>query len=94
MAAVSIHFAGRTKTPMLPMQWGLNGEPTWFAPRLVALWFSFGLAVLVRLLILFMEAYNPNELHRVSLGLILFSVIITVVHIVHMGAAARWAARQ
>ncbi len=94
MAAVSVHFAGSIKAPMLPMQWGLNGKPTWYAPRLLALWFSFGLAVLVRLLIFFLQEYNPDKLSSASLGLILFSVIITIAHIAHMAAAARWAARQ
>jgi hypothetical protein len=94
MAAVSVYFAGRINAPRLPMQWGIGREPTWFAPRLIAIWFSFGLAVLVRLLILFMEAYSPEKLHGVLVGLIAFSAIITVVHIAHMTAAERWAARQ
>jgi hypothetical protein len=94
MAAVSIHFAGRITAPKVPMQWGINGEPTWYAPRLVALWFSVGLAVLVRLFILFMEVYDPDKLHNAPIGLVLFSVIITIVHILQMSAAARWAARQ
>jgi hypothetical protein len=94
IAAASIYFSGRISAPALPMQWSIGGEPTWLAPRLVAIWFSFALAVLVRLLILVMETYNPQKLHGVSVGLIVFSVIITVVHIAHMTAAERWAARQ
>jgi hypothetical protein len=94
MAAVSIRFGGRVTTAMLPMQWSISGEPTWFAPRLVALWFSVGIAVGVRLVILLMEVYNPKKLHETSIGLILFSVIIAVVHIGHMMMAERWAARQ
>jgi hypothetical protein len=76
------------------MQWGFNGKATWHAPRLIVLWFSLGIAVLVRLLILLLEVYDPSKLHGVSLGLILFSVIITIVHVVHLSAAARWAAHQ
>ena len=94
MAAVSIYYAGRINAPKLPMQWGISVEPTWFAPRLIALWFSFGLAVLARLFIVLMETYAPQKLHDVSVGLIVFSVIITVIHIGHMIAAGRWAARQ
>ncbi len=94
MAAVSISFAGRITAPRLPMQWGFDGKPTWYAPRLVALWFSFGLAVLVRLFILVLEIYAPEKLNSAVLGVILFSVIITVIHVIHLRAAARWAARQ
>jgi len=94
MTAVSIYFAGRINAPRLPMQWGISGEPTWFAPRFIAIWFSLGLAVLVRLFILLIEAYDPQKLHGVSVALITFSIIITVVHITHMIAAERWAARQ
>jgi hypothetical protein len=94
MAGVSIYFAGRVTAPRLPMQWGFDRKPTWFAPRLVALWFSVGLAVLVRLFILVLETHAPEKLNKASLGLILFSVIIATAHVIHMRAAARWAARQ
>jgi hypothetical protein len=94
MVAVSIIFAGRTKAPRLPMQWGFTGEPTWYAPRLIALWFSVGLAILVRLLLVVLESFAPEKLHGASLGLILFSVIIAVVHLGHMVAAERWITRR
>jgi hypothetical protein len=94
MVAVSIVFAGRTTAPRLPMQWRLTGEPTWYAPRLVALWFLVGLAVLVRLVLVVVETYAPERLHGASLGLILFSVIIAVVHLGHLVAAERWTARR
>jgi hypothetical protein len=94
MAGASIHFGGRVTAPRLPMQWGFNREPTWYAPRLIALWFSVGLAVLVRLFILVLETSAPEKLNQASLGLILFSVIIATAHVIHLRAAARWAARQ
>lgn len=92
MAVTTLYFAPRIRTARVPMQWGFGGKPTWYAPRLVGLWWSPALAVFVRLLILAAATYTPDKVHHADLGLTLFSVILAILHAVHLMAVARWAA--
>ena len=47
--------------PTLPMQWGLNGQPTWYAPRAVALGFVPALAVFVMVAVSFGTKANGAQ---------------------------------
>jgi hypothetical protein len=47
IAGCAVHYGRRITVSRIPMQWGTNGRPTWFAPRLVGLWFSFGFTAIV-----------------------------------------------
>ncbi|CAO4152296.1 hypothetical protein LPLAFNJD_LOCUS3661 [Methylorubrum aminovorans] len=38
ISAINLTYGGNIKTEKVPMQWGVNGQPTWFAPRAVGLW--------------------------------------------------------
>ena len=46
--------------PTLPMQFGLDGQPTWRAPRRIALSFMPGLALLVFLPLLALAPGSPG----------------------------------
>ena len=47
IAGCAIRYGREITAPRIPMQWGTDGRPTWFAPRLVGLWFSFGFTAIV-----------------------------------------------
>ncbi len=44
----------------LPMQWGLDGRPTWYAPRRIALAFTPALGAVVLLAISFKETLGAG----------------------------------
>lgn len=49
MAAVAAIANLRIPAGRIPMQWGFDGKPTWFAPRMAGLWFVVALAAAVLL---------------------------------------------
>lgn len=38
ISAINLIYGGSIKTEKVPMQWGIDGQPTWFAPKTVGLW--------------------------------------------------------
>lgn len=38
--ALAIYFGERISASRIPMQWGVDGNPTWYAPRSVGLWWG------------------------------------------------------
>ena len=61
----------------LPMNWGLQGKPTWFAPRGVALAFTPALTILLVLIFSTWRAEAPGTLVFVSLACV-------AAHFVHL----------
>jgi hypothetical protein len=76
LAACNLYFAPRIRTARIAMQWGLDGQPTWYAPKTVGLWSLVALALAVRLLIWALSSYAPATVHGAEGGLLLFSLII------------------
>jgi len=70
------------------MQWSVSGNPTWHAPKLAAMWGPLALAVIIRLVIWAAQNTTPDKMHGVEIGLILFSAIILVVHVITLKIAA------
>jgi hypothetical protein len=71
------------------MQWGLGGQPTWYAPRLAAMWGPVAFALCVRVLIWLAMTYTPDKVHGAEIGVILFSTIAAVVHVGILMAARK-----
>lgn len=76
------------------MQWGFDGRPTWYAPRLGELWWAFGIAVAGRTVIFLLATYTPEKTNGVPYGIIIFSITIAAVHIAHLSAVTRWTSQQ
>jgi len=66
----------------LPMQWGLNGRPTWRAPRLMAVLFAPALATAI---LLITSSFAANA-HWVAMSV---AAIFVVVHAGHLYFALR-----
>ena len=83
-------FARRDR---LPMQWGLDGKPTWYAPRRVALAVVPGIPGLVLILaalsIPFPQARNVTD---AQLGPVLYGIAVVglAVFAGYLWMAARW----
>jgi hypothetical protein len=65
----------------IAMQWGLDGQPTWDAPKRIALWGMVIFMLTVRLIIWTAMTFAPEKVHGANLGLMLASVIIAASHI-------------
>jgi len=88
MAGCNLYFAPRIKADRIAMQWSVSGNPTWHAPKLAAMWGPLALAVVIRLVIWAAQNTTPDKVHGVEIGLILFSAIILVVHVITLKIAA------
>ncbi|WP_156042137.1 DUF1648 domain-containing protein [Bradyrhizobium sp. URHD0069] len=89
MAGCNLYFGPRIRYNRMAMQWGFNGQPTWYAPKALGLWGMVAFALAIRLLIWAASTYVPEKLHGADIGLLLFSVIVAVVHVITLRAAAR-----
>jgi hypothetical protein len=89
LIAANLYCGPRITSARLPMQWGLDGKPTWHAPKAVALWGIVALALAVRMLIWVAMSYMPDNVHSPEIGLLLFSIIVVVTHFWMLRAAMR-----
>jgi hypothetical protein len=85
----NLYYAPRITSDRIAMQWGLDGKPTWFASKAIALWGMVGFALAVRLLIWAAMTYAPDKVNGPELGLLLFSVTVAVLHLWLLHTAAR-----
>lgn len=65
--------------PKLPMQWGVSGAPTWYAPPLVAL----GFIPFVAAVVLGVMTYSLTNSGASPLQLVAASILFLVLHIVY-----------
>ena len=89
MLAANLYYGPRIKSGRIAMQWGLDGKPTWYAPKPIALWGALASALAVRLLIWAAMTYMPDIVHGPEIGLLLFSVTVAAAHLWVLLAAAR-----
>ena len=82
-------FEPRIKADRIAIQWGLDGKPTWYAPKRIALWGMVAFILVVRLLIWLCMTYTPALVHGADIGILGFSVIIAASHLFILMKAAR-----
>ncbi|WP_377831171.1 DUF1648 domain-containing protein (plasmid) [Bradyrhizobium lupini] len=79
--AFNLYFGPRIERERVAMQWGRNGEPTWYAPKWLAMWGMIVFMTAVRLFIWLASTYAPQRVHGVELGIVIFSVIAAGSHL-------------
>jgi hypothetical protein len=89
IVACNLYFAPRIRINRVAMQWGLDGKPTWHAPKWLALWWPVLLMLLVRLIIWAGMIWTPALVHGPETGLALGSIIIAAAHVFVLTRAAK-----
>jgi hypothetical protein len=84
-----VYYAPRIGADRVAMQWGLDGKPTWYAPKWLALWGMVVFMLGVRLFIWRAAIYTPQYVHGVDVGIIGFSMVVSAVHLYTLRAAAK-----
>lgn len=90
IAGCAIHYGREITASRIPMQWGANGKPTWFAPRLVGLWFSFGFTAIVSASLLVLAHYQPRQLMALIVAIAIVTGSNMWVQIHHLRRVIRW----
>lgn len=81
VVACNLYFGPRIERDRIAMQWGSDGEPTWYAPKWVAMWGMVLFMVAVRLFIWLVSTYAPQNVHGVELGIVASSVVAAASHL-------------
>ena len=87
--ACSLYFAPRIRSDRIAMQWGLDGKPTWYAPKQIGIWAVPAVMLVVRLFIWAAMTWLPARVHWPELGIVLLSVLAAGVHVFVLTRAAK-----
>ncbi|GAN53865.1 hypothetical protein [Tanticharoenia sakaeratensis] len=80
---------------LVPMQWGLDGRPSWSAPRSVALAFTPALAATTLTLMMFPTVVVPHAMGVWYFGVTaVICIFFIAVHATYLGAISRPAVRS
>lgn len=80
VVGLNLFFGPRIASERVAMQWGPNGQPTWYAPKWLAMWGMIAFMAAVRLLIWAASTYAPQHVHGAELGIVIFSLIAAGSH--------------
>lgn len=89
LAAMSVAFARRVPPGVrLPMQWGLDGRPTWYAPRALALAVTPLLAAGAIGLVAIFGAVTDSQ--SPAWVMVVVDLAFLGAHGLHLALAGRW----
>ncbi|MCK1405283.1 DUF1648 domain-containing protein, partial [Bradyrhizobium sp. 76] len=63
VVGLNLYLGPRIESERVAMQWGPNGEPTWCAPKWLAMWGMIAFMAAVRLFIWLASTYAPQHVH-------------------------------
>ena len=78
--AANVHLGGLDR---LPMQWGVDGRPNWFAPRWIALSFGPGIGIVAMATVLVRYRYDSDGTQAFR-ALLPVSAIVISAHAFHL----------
>ncbi|MCP3393070.1 hypothetical protein NLM27_30420 [Bradyrhizobium sp. CCGB12] len=92
IAGCAVYYGRQISSPRIPMQWGPDGQPTWFAPRLIGLWSSFAVTAALSVFLLILALHEPQKLTALIVATV--SVIGTNMwfQVYHLKRVIRWQA--
>jgi Protein of unknown function (DUF1648) len=73
----------------IAMQWGVDGKPTWYAPKWIALWGMVVFMIAVRAIIWAAMTYYPEKVHGPETGVFGFAIIAAASHLFLLLKAAK-----
>jgi hypothetical protein len=79
--ACNLYFGPRIEQARIAMQWRSDGAPIWYAPKWLAMWGVIFFMIAARLFIWLASTYEPQSVHGVELGIVIFSVVIAGSHL-------------
>jgi hypothetical protein len=65
----NLYFGPKIKGERIAMQWGVDGKPTWTAPKQIGLWWMVPFMLAVRLFIWAASTYVPARVHGGDAGI-------------------------
>jgi hypothetical protein len=85
------YFSSRINSEKVPMQWGIDGNPIWFAPRLFGIWWQLYFTLIVGGGLFVMSLCVAKEkIPALCVAIVLVSVVGAATQVFHMKAVVRW----
>ncbi|RXH07479.1 hypothetical protein [Bradyrhizobium guangzhouense] len=81
VVGLNLYLGPRIESGRVAMQWDRSGEPTWYAPKWLAMWGMIAFMAAVRFSIWLASAYQPQHVHGAGLGIVIFSLIAAGSHL-------------
>jgi len=92
IAGCALYYGRQISSRRIPMQWDSDGQPAWFAPRLVGLWFSFGVTAALSVFLLVLALHAPQKLTALIVATISVIGANMWVQVYHLRRVIRWQA--
>lgn len=92
IAGCAIYYGRQITSRRIPMQWGTDGQPAWFAPRLIGLWFSFGVTAALSAFLLVLALHDPQKLTALIVATVSVTGTNMWVQVYHLKRVIRWQA--
>jgi hypothetical protein len=80
MAGANILLSASITAERVPMQWGFDGKPTWYAPKIVGVWGPLVFALAIRTGIYAAQIYIPDKIRGLEFGLAGMGVVFAISH--------------
>lgn len=90
IAGCAIHYGREITALRIPMQWGVDGKPTWLAPRLIGIWFSFVFTAAVATFLLTLAHYQPQALTGLIGAMAIVIATNMWVQVYHLKRVIQW----
>jgi apolipoprotein N-acyltransferase len=90
IAFSAVKFGRRIESKKIPMQWGADDRPTWFAPRLLGVWFQLYFLCAIGGVLFALTFFEPEKIPVLCLSIILVSATTAAAHLYHLKAVVRW----
>ena len=90
---LNLTYGPRITIEKIPMQWGIDGNPTWYANKVIGLWWFlyFLLALGIGMIVLGLFGGAGNTIWYT---VIFISILMPAVQWWHLNAVIRWIAKQ
>ncbi|RZN11959.1 hypothetical protein CWO91_06390 [Bradyrhizobium genosp. SA-3] len=92
IAGCAVYYGRQISCRKIPMQWGPDGKPTWFAPRLIGLWSSFGVTAVLSAFLLVLALHKPQKLTALIVATVSVIGANMWVQVHHLKRVIRWQA--
>lgn len=90
IAGCAVYYGRQITSRRIPMQWGVDGQPAWFAPRLVGLWFSFGVTAALSAFLLVLALHDPQKVTALIVATVSLIGTNMWVQVYHLKRVIRW----
>lgn len=94
MVAATLALSARIVKPRVPLQWGANGRPSWYAPKAIGLWSTIALMLAMRAVFFSIEQTHPDARVAVWWIVITLAAGCSAAQFLYLWRVLKWSRQQ